>query len=202
VTLLEPVDELEIVGVAGNGREAVDAAIALEADVVVMDLQMPELNGIEATRELVAARPGIGILVLSMFEDDDSVFAAMRAGARGYVLKEAEQAKIVQAIQVIAGGEAIFGPAIAQRMISMFNAAERAPLPFPDLTEREREVLELIAQGLSNQEITRRLTLSPKTVKNHASNIYNKLQVVDRAQAIVRAKDAGLGQAPSRHVGR
>jgi DNA-binding NarL/FixJ family response regulator len=154
---------------------------------------MPGLNGIEATRQLVAARPDIGVLVLTMFEDDDSVFAAMRAGARGYVLKGAAQAKIVQAIEVIASGEAIFGPGIAQKMIAMFATAERAPQPFPDLTDREREVLDLIAQGLSNQEITRRLVVSPKTVRNHISNIFNKLQVVDRAQAIVRAREAGLG---------
>ncbi len=193
-TLLAPVPQVEVVGLATNGREAVEAALAADVDVVVMDLQMPELNGIEATRELVAARPGIGVLVLTMFEDDDSVFAAMRAGARGYVLKGAEQAKVIQAIEVVGSGEAIFGPGIAQRMIGMFAAAERAPQPFPDLTDREREILELIAQGVNNQEITKRLVVSPKTVRNHVSNIFNKLQVVDRAQAIVRAREAGLGR--------
>jgi DNA-binding NarL/FixJ family response regulator/class 3 adenylate cyclase len=193
-TLLDPVAHIEVVGLATNGREAIEAALALDPDVVVMDLQMPELNGIDATRQLISERPDMGVLVLTMFEDDDSVFAAMRAGARGYVLKGASQAKIVQAIEVIAGGEAIFGPSIAQKMIALFTTAERPPQPFPDLTEREREVLDMIAGGLGNQEITSRLVVSPKTVRNHVSNIFAKLQVSDRPQAIVRAREAGLGQ--------
>jgi DNA-binding NarL/FixJ family response regulator len=194
VTLLGAADGVEVLAEVTNGREAVAAANSLEPDVVVMDLQMPDLNGIEATRELVAANPSIGVLVLTMFEDDDSVFAAMRAGARGYLLKGAEQAEILRAIQAVGDGEAIFGPGIAERMIGFFSAASKAPEPFPDLTEREREVLELIAQGLGNADITKKLVVSPKTVRNHVSNIFNKLQVADRAQAIVRAREAGLGQ--------
>jgi DNA-binding NarL/FixJ family response regulator len=195
VTLLEPVEDVEVVGEAASGREAVDSALALDAEVVVMDLQMPGLNGIEATRELVAARPEIGVLVLTMHEDDDSVFAAMRAGARGYVLKGAEGGDILRALRAVREGEAIFGPGVAKRLIGFFRAAEDAPRPFPDLTDREREVLELIAQGLGNAEIGRALVVSPKTVRNHVSNILNKLQVVDRSQAIVRAREAGLGRS-------
>jgi DNA-binding NarL/FixJ family response regulator len=195
VTLLEPVEDVEVVGEAADGREAVDSALSLEADVVVMDLQMPQLNGIEATRELAAARPEIAVLVVTMHEGDDSVFAAMRAGARGYVLKGAEKAEILRAIRAVGSGEAIFGPGVAQRLIGLFAAAREAPLPFPDLTDREREVLELIARGLANAEIARRLEVSPKTVRNHVSNIFNKLQVADRSQAIVRAREAGLGRS-------
>jgi DNA-binding NarL/FixJ family response regulator len=193
-TLLAQVEEVEVVGEAATGREAVDTALSLDADVVVMDLQMPDMNGVEATRELVAARPGMGVLVLTMHEDDDSVFAAMRAGARGYVLKGAEQDEIVRAIRAVGEGEAIFGPGVAQRIMGFFSAADRAPEPFPDLTEREREVLELVARGLGNAEIARRLAVSAKTIRNHVSNIFNKLQVVDRSQAIVRAREAGLGR--------
>jgi DNA-binding NarL/FixJ family response regulator len=196
VALLEPVAEVEVVGEAADGRAAVEAVIALEPDVVVMDVQMPERNGIEATREITRALPGVGVLVLTMFEDDDSVFAAMRAGARGYVLKGAGQEEIVRAIEAIGHGEAIFGPGVAGRVMRFFaGAASLAPQPFPDLTDREREVLELVAQGLSNAEITRRLVVSPKTVRNHVSNILSKLQVADRSHAIVRAREAGLGLA-------
>ena len=193
-TLLAPVDDVEVVGTAADGRAAVAAALELDPDVVVMDLQMPELNGVEATRELRAERPTAGVLVLTMHEDDDSVFLAMRAGARGYVLKGAEQAEILRAIRAVAAGEAIFGPGVAERIVGLFSAARRRPEPFPDLTDREREVLELIARGLGNAEIARRLTVAPKTVRNHVSNIFNKLQVVDRSQAIVRAREAGMGE--------
>ena len=182
----------EIVGEASNGLEAVELARELQPDVVVMDLQMPELNGIEATQRIVEESPHIGVLVLTMFEDDDSVFAAMRAGARGYLLKGADQAEIVRAIHAVGSGEAIFGPHIARRVMDFFSG-ERTAVPFPDLTAREREVLELVAQGRSNAEITRTLVLSPKTVRNHVSNVFTKLQVADRAQAIVRAREAGLG---------
>jgi DNA-binding NarL/FixJ family response regulator len=183
----------EVVGEATNGAEAVERARELQPDVVVMDLQMPELNGIEATARIVAESPHIGVLVLTMFEDDDSVFAAMRAGARGYLLKGADQAEIVRAIRAVGSGEAIFGPRIARRVIDYFATERPAAVPFPELTAREREVLELIAQGRSNLDITRTLVLSPKTVRNHVSNIFTKLQVADRAQAIVRAREAGLG---------
>jgi DNA-binding NarL/FixJ family response regulator len=190
--LLDSTPELEVVGEAAAGDQAVELATELQPDVVVMDLQMPGLNGIEATREIVARSPHIGVLVLTMFEDDDSVFAAMRAGARGYVLKGSTQEEIVRAVQAVGSGEAIFGPAIARRMIEFF-ASPRATHPFPELTDREREVLELVAQGRSNLEIARHFVLSPKTVRNHVSNIFTKLQVADRAQAIVRAREAGLG---------
>jgi DNA-binding NarL/FixJ family response regulator len=195
-SLLSSTFEIEVVGEAATGAEVVDLAASLQPDVIVMDLHMPELNGIEATRRVIHASPHIGILVLTMFEDDDSVFAAMRAGARGYLLKGDDQAEIVRAIQAVGSGEAIFGPAIATRVIQYFSASRgRGPArAFPELTEREREVLGLIAQGHANQTIAQRLVLSHKTVRNHVSNIFAKLQVADRAQAIVRAREAGLGQ--------
>lgn len=197
IALLSRRDQVEVVGEVETGRHAVEAAAALSPDVIVMDIQMPELNGIEATREITRADPSVGVLVLTMFEDDDSVFAAMRTGARGYVLKGADQAEILRAIEALADGEAIFGPGIAKRVMRFFaGAASLSPAPFPDLTEREREVLELVARGLSNAEIQRRLVVSPKTVRNHVSNILGKLQVADRSQAIVRAREAGLGREP------
>ena len=192
---LASLSNTEVVGEAASGDAAIERALELQPDVIVMDVQMPVVNGIEATRRIVGASPHIGVLVLTMFEDDDSVFAAMRAGARGYVLKGSGQDEIVRAIRAVASGEAIFGPAIAKRLIDFFATAPGGPPPaFPDLTEREREVLELIAQGESNQSIARHLFLSEKTVRNHVSNIFTKLQVADRAQAIVRAREAGLGR--------
>ena len=156
---------------------------------------MPGLNGIEATRHILRISPHIGVLVVTMYEDDHSVFAAMRAGARGYLLKGADQGDIVRAIRAVGSGEAIFSPAIARRLMHYFAALSPVVLPtFPELTEREREVLNLIAQGWSNAEIATRLVISAKTVRNHVSNIFNKLQVVDRAQVIIRARDAGLGK--------
>ncbi len=197
VALLGRMESVEVVGEASTGREAVRAASELAPDVVVMDIQMPELNGIEATREIVKSLPQVAILILTMFEDDDSVFAAMRAGARGYSLKGADHVEILRAIEALADGEAIFGPGVAKQVMRFFaGAASLSPQPFPDLTEREREVLELVARGLSNPEITRRLVVSPKTVRNHVSNIFFKLQVADRAQAIVRAREAGMGREP------
>jgi DNA-binding NarL/FixJ family response regulator len=199
VAVLERVPAIDVVGEATTGTEAVAAAATLEPDVIVMDIQMPELNGIEATREIVRAAPDVRVLILTMFEDDDSVFSAMRAGARGYVLKGADQEEIVRAIEALAAGDAIFGPGVANRVMQFFaGAASLSPQPFPDLTSREREVLELVAQGLGNAEITRRLVVSPKTVRNHVSNILSKLQVADRSQAIVRAREAGLGRLPGR----
>lgn len=196
-TLLDSIPDTEVVGEAGSGTEAIERALALQPDVVVMDLRMPELNGIEATRRIVEESPHIGVLVLTMVEDDDSVFAALRAGARGYVLKGAEQTQIVSAIHAVARGEAIFGPAVAARLIDFFASSPGGPpQAFPDLTDREREVLELIARGESNAAIARSLVLSQKTVRNHVSNIFNKLRVADRAQAIVRAREAGLGLEP------
>lgn len=192
----------DIVGEAASGSEAVALAAELQPDVVVMDLKMPNVNGIEATREIVGASPHIRVLVLTMFEDDDSVFAAMRAGAIGYVLKDSDEGHILRAVEAAAAGEAVFSPAIA-RLISHFFAAassEGRMAPFPELTDRERELLDLVAEGLNNVEIARRLFLSVKTVRNHVSNIFTKLQVADRAQAIVRAREAGLGAASRRHA--
>jgi DNA-binding NarL/FixJ family response regulator len=193
--LLASVPDMTVVGEASTGEEAIAQAAELQPDIILMDLHMPGLNGIEATRRIVQAHPHIGILVLSMLEDDASVFAAMRAGARGYLLKGADQADVLRAISVVAHGEAIFSPSIARRLMQYF-ANMQPILPssaFPDLTEREREILGLIAMGKSNVEIAGDLVLSPKTVSNHVSNIFSKLQVVDRAQAVLRAKQAGLG---------
>lgn len=184
--LLGSVADTEVIGEAASGEEAIVQAASLSPHVVLMDIQMPGMNGIEATLRILQANPAVGIVVLTMFEDDDSVFAAMRAGARGYVLKGADQAEMLRAIRAVASGEAIFGPAIAHRLLAFFAAKPSTPpLPFPDLTNREREILDLIAAGHANAEIANRLYLSPKTVR--------KLQVADRAQAIVRAREAGLG---------
>ncbi|MEZ5078612.1 MAG: response regulator transcription factor [Solirubrobacterales bacterium] len=191
--LLEGVPDIELIGEAADGEGAVAMALERKPAVVLMDLRMPGLNGIEATRKINAAEPAVGILVLTMFEDDDSVFAAMRAGARGYLLKGSEQEEVTRAIRSIASGEAIFGPAIARRLIGYFSSASTEA--FPELTAREREVLELIAQGRNNQAIAAQLALSLKTVRNHVSNVFNKLQVTDRAGAIVKAREAGMGKA-------
>lgn len=193
--LLGTLPDCELIGEAANGDEAVALATSLQPDVVLMDLRMPGLDGIEATRRIVHTSPHIAVLVLTMFEDDESVFSAMRAGARGYLLKGADQSDILRAVRAVASGEAIFGASIARRLMDYFSAP-RPGLPaqtFPELTEREREVLELIARGRANQEIANQLFLSPKTVRNHVSNIFSKLQVADRAQAIVRAREAGMG---------
>jgi DNA-binding NarL/FixJ family response regulator len=161
---------------------------------VVMDLHLPDISGIEATRQIVTELPDIGVLVLTMFDDSESVFAAMRAGARGYLLKGAGQDQIVRAVHGVGRGEAIFGPDIATRVLGYFNTPPPTTDPvFPELTSREREVLALIAEGQSNSVIARDLSLSPKTVRNHVSSIFTKLHVADRAQAIVRARNAGLG---------
>jgi len=195
--MLSSCDDLEVVAEADNGALALRLAAELRPDVVVMDLRMPGLDGIEATRRLVRDDPNIGVVVLTMFEDDDSVFAAMRAGARGYLLKGAELPEIVRAITAIAAGDAIFSSAIARRVIEHFatgSGSSRAA--FPSLTEREREVLELIATGKGNAVIAHELMLNLKTVRNHVSNIFGKLQVADRAAAIVKAREAGFGAAP------
>jgi DNA-binding NarL/FixJ family response regulator len=186
---------MEVVGEATSGDEVITLAASLSPDVILMDLNMPGVNGIDATRRILKDNPRIGILVITMF-DDDSVFAAMRAGARGYLLKGADQVEILHAVQAVARGEAIFGPSVAQRIIEFFAAPRQARIPpaFPELTERELEVLDHIAAGRSNPDISQDLALSPKTVRNHVSNIFAKLQVADRAQAIVRARDAGLGR--------
>ena len=196
--MLEDVDDLEVVGAASNGREAVELAVSLKPDVAVMDLRMPELDGIEATRRLRQDSPGTAVIVLTMFEDDDSVYAAMRAGALGYVLKGADQDEIVRAIRAVAAGEAIFGPEIAQRVIAHFATGNRgAPEAFPALTEREREILERIAAGRGNAAIAHELSITLKTVRNHVSNIFTKLQVSDRSAAIVKAREAGFASPPA-----
>ena len=198
--LFAALPDIEVVGEAANGAAAVTQATTLQPDVVLMDINMPDLNGIEATRQILTTQSGMGIIMVTMLEDDASVFAAMRAGARGYVLKGAHHDEILQAIRAVAAGQAVFGPAIATRMMNFFqglnNPASQsgnAAQAFPELTEREREVLVLIAQGISNKDIAEKLVISMKTVSNHITNIFSKLQVADRAQAIIRARDAGLG---------
>jgi len=191
--LLAAQSDLAVVGEAASGAAALDQAARTLPDVVLMDLQMPDLNGIQATRQLVAARPHIGVLVVTMSEDDDSVFAAVRAGARGYLLKGARKIETLRAIRAVAAGEAIFSPAIARRLMGFFAAPRTSPPAFPELTDREREILVLIARGRANQEIANRLGLSLKTIRNHVSSIYGKLQVADRVQAALRAREAGLG---------
>jgi DNA-binding NarL/FixJ family response regulator len=193
--LLELIPDAEGVIEAADGDEAVRQAHELQPDVILMDLHMPGLNGIEATRLLRETSPHIGILVLTMFEDDESIFAAMRAGARGYLLKGADRGEIGRALSAVSHGEAIFSASVAQRLMQYFSAAHtsRPEQAFPQLSDREREVLELIGQGQSNTAIAKRLVLAPKTVRNHVSRIFTKLQVADRGQAIIRARDAGLG---------
>ena len=193
--LLAASTTIEVVGHAADGQEAVTLAMDLQPDVVLMDLHMPRLNGVEATARIVASSPHISVLVLTMMEDEDSVFAAVRAGARGYLLKGARRHEIVRSIEAVGAGEVIFGPGIADRVMSYFHSVRARPTveAFPELTDRERVVLGLIAEGKENAEIARQLTLSVKTVRNHASNIFAKLQVAHRAQAIVVARDAGLG---------
>lgn len=193
--LLGSVADTEVIGEATTGEEAISLAETLRPDVVLMDIKMPGVNGLEATRRIVQAIPNIGILVLTMLEEDDAVFAAMRAGARGYLVKGADQGEVLRAIRAVASGEAIFGQAIAKRLIHFFSGRRDAAAvkAFPDLTDREREILVLIAEGRSNTQIAQRLVISEKTVRNHISNVFGKLQVAHRAEAIVRAREAGLG---------
>ena len=192
--------DIEVVGEAGNGDEVISKAKELTPDVILMDLKMPGMNGIEATRRIHETDSKIGVLVLTMFDDDDSVFAAMRAGARGYLLKDADKDEVVRAIVAVERGEAIFSPAIAQRMIQYFSAAistsssKKQSGEFAELSERELEILNLIARGDNNNTIANKLSLSIKTVQNYVSSILTKLQVADRAQAIVRAREAGFGK--------
>ncbi len=197
-TLLRKRPDIEVIGEAASGEEVIDRALEQQPDVILMDIKMPGRNGIEATRQILRASPHIEILIVTMFEDDDSVFAAMRAGARGYLVKDADQKELVRAIQAVHQGEAIFSPAIAKRMIGYFAALPHtaSAIAFPKLTEREREILQLMARGRSNAAIATTLSLSLKTVQNHVSNIFSKLQVADRAEAIVRAHEAGLGRGP------
>ncbi len=193
-TVLAGEPTVELVGEAATGAEAIAVARELSPDVVVMDVHLPDMTGIDAARAIVADRVQTGVLVLTMFNDSESVFAAMRVGARGYLLKGSGQDEIVRAVHAVGRGEAIFGPDIATRVLGFFNAPPPESAVFPELTTREREVLALIADGVSNPVIASRLSLSPKTVRNHVSSIFTKLHVADRGQAIVRARKAGLGE--------
>ena len=192
--LLRSLAGITVVAEAASADEAVAAARTHDLDVVVMDLHLGETSGIDATRLLLRDHPHVGVLVVTMLDDDDSVFAAIRAGARGYLLKGAAPTEVERALRAVANGEVLLGPDVAARALSYLTGSRTAgPTPFPELTEREREVLDLVAGGLDNGSIARRLALSPKTVRNHLSNILTKLAVADRAQAIVRARDAGMG---------
>lgn len=192
-TSLSAESDMEVVSECGDGRAVVADATTARPDVIVMDIRMPQMNGIEATRRILSTLPDTRILMLTMFDDDESVFEAMRAGARGYLLKGSEPADIARAVRSVAEGDAIFGPAIAERMMALF--ARRTARPFPALTEREHTVLEMIAEGRNNQATARELQLSVKTVRNYVSMIFNKLRVADRAEAMLRAHTAGLGQS-------
>ena len=196
ISLLSSVPEFEVVGEARTGEEAVMRTAQLQPDVVLMDLQMPEVNGTEPTRRILQESPNIRILVVTLFEDDDSVFMALRARARGYVLKDADEEEMVTSIRAVGKGEAIFSSAIATRVLAYFASSPPRGAPprvSATLTDREREILNLIAQGHPNPSIARHLSLSTKTVGNYVSNIFTKLRVADRAQAIMRAREAGLG---------
>ncbi len=200
--LLSAIGGFDVVGVAADGVEAVELVASLAPDVVVMDIRMPNLDGIEATRRISAASPSTGVVVLSMFEDDELVYAAVRAGARGYQLKDADDDEIAAVLRGIARGEAIFGPTTARRLLDMLGrtteqSTKTASNPFPQLTQREQEVLESLARGKRNATIADELFLSERTVRNYVSNIFTKLQVEDRAQAIAAARDAGIGEAPA-----
>jgi DNA-binding NarL/FixJ family response regulator len=197
--LLRTVPGIEVVGTAADGEEAVGAAERLQPDVVVMDVQMPRLDGVAATRRVTGTSPSTGVVVLTMSEDDDTVFAALKAGARGYLLKGADADEVVRAVRTVAAGGAVFGPSLAGRITEFFSGAARTATPaqaeaFPQLTAREREVLDLVAAGRPNAAIAEALFLSPKTVRNTVSNVFAKLHVADRAEAIVRARDAGMGR--------
>jgi DNA-binding NarL/FixJ family response regulator len=190
--IIEGAGDMVLVGEAATGLEAVAGAEELEPDVVLMDLQMPELGGIEATRRIVARRPDARILVLTMIEQGDSIFAAMRAGARGYLLKGSDRAEVLRAVRAVGAGDAIFGPAVADRLSALLGSGDPVERAFPDLTDRERDVLQRMAIGRTNAEIAAELALSLKTVRNHVSNVFTKLAVTGRAQAIVKAREAGL----------
>lgn len=195
-TLLNTIDGFEVVGEGASAGEAVALAAELEPDVILMDLQMPGGSGISATREILRVDPSSRILVVTLFEDDESVFMALRAGARGYLLKDAQEDDIIRAIRAVGAGEAIFSPAVATRVLRYLSGvpADVPTAVFPTLTPRERGILERIAAGRANRAIAGELAIAPKTVANNVSNIFAKLQVADRAEAIVLARDAGYGR--------
>jgi DNA-binding NarL/FixJ family response regulator len=193
---LDDEPDITVVAAVADGEAAVAETLRHGADVVLMDLRMPGGGGVGATARITTERPGTNVIVLTMSDDDDSVFAALRAGARGYLLKEAESADILRAVRAVSSGEAVFGPRIADRVIAFFSTAGlrgATATPFPQLTDREREVLDLVARGSDNISIARRLFLSEKTVRNHVSACLTKLQVASRAEAVAIARDAGLG---------
>ncbi|MEV6495606.1 response regulator transcription factor [Actinoplanes sp. NPDC051633] len=196
--LLSSLPDVTVVGEACDGDQAIRLAAEHEPDIVVMDINMSGVDGVEATRRITAARPDTAVLMLTMFDDNDSVFAAMRAGARGYLVKGSDTDEVVRAITAVGNGEAIFGPPVARRILSFLTRPLSAydEQLFPQLSAREREVLDLIAAGAANSDIAKRLFLSPKTIRNHVSSIFTKLRVADRAQAIVQARAAGLGRRP------
>ena len=197
--LLAGTDDIVVAGEACTGDEAVELAATLAPDVILMDIRMPDCSGIDATRRIVAASRTVRVLIVSMFEDDASIFTAMRAGARGYILKDADRTEMLRAIRAVGQGEAIFSPAIATRLLDYFTSPRQtvAATEFPELTDRERQILEMIADGRRNADIARQLVLSPNTVRNYVSSIFTKLQVSDRGHAIIRARRAGLGAPPT-----
>lgn len=196
--LFSAMPDIELVGQAANGEETIALVEELQPDIVLMDINMPGLNGIEATRRILSANPATGVIMVTMLEDDASLFSAMRAGARGYVLKGAHHQELLHTIRAVANGQALFGAPIATRIMNFFQTIEanfKSPPPeeaFPELTSRELEVLELIAEGANNRQIADQLVISTHTVRNHITSIFSKLQVVDRAQAIIKARQAGL----------
>jgi DNA-binding NarL/FixJ family response regulator len=198
--LLASLEGFEVVGEAADGEEAVREVQLTKPDVVLMDVRMPGVDGVEAARRIRTATPGTAVLMLTMYDDDATVFTAMQAGARGYLLKGAEQDEIVAAIRAVASGQAIFGPGVAARVLGYFSAppavAAHEAAPFPELTERERDILDLLAAGRRTASIADEMHLSPKTVSNHLTSVFAKLEVADRAAAIIRAREGGLGQAP------
>jgi DNA-binding NarL/FixJ family response regulator len=192
--LVDSIPGLEVGGVAGDGASGVDAALSLQVDVVLMDLAMPGLSGIDATRKLTAAAPHIGIIAMTMLEDDDMIVQALRAGARGYLVKGAGQREILDTIRGVHAGQAVIGSDIARRLADLVGGSEPKD-PFPDLTDREREILDLLAAGATTTQIADRFGLSPKTVRNHLSSTFTKIEAVDRTQAVLKARAAGLPRA-------
>lgn len=193
VALLDELDGIEVVGQAATGEQADEVVAALDPDVVLMDLHLPGISGVEATSHITTRQPHVAVLVLTMLDDDSSLLGAMRAGARGYLLKEAAPEEIVRAVEAVAAGQAVFGGTAAARMLAALRGVAEGPRPLPTLTDREVQVLELMARGLTNTFIAERLYVSDKTVRNHVSNIFTKLGVSDRAAAVARARDVGLG---------